>query len=133
MNVKNFLLAGIAGGITDFLLGWVLYGMLFHEYFGGMEPNLVYIFLGCMMFGFLMSYIFVRFANLVTFVSGLKAGAVIGLLIGLMNNFFMHSNAGEVVNYEKFAVDVVIGIIMGAVVGAVVAAVNGASSNTVTK
>ncbi len=129
MNAKNFLLAGIAGGITDFLLGWILYGMLFHKYFGGVEPNLTLIFLGCLMFGFLISYIFVRWANLVTLVSGMMAGAVIGLILGLMNNFFMWSDK-PVVDWEKFMVDVFIGLIMGSVVGGVVAAVNGALSKT---
>ena len=107
--------------------------MLFHKYFGNMSRNLVYIFMGCMWFGFLISYLFVRFANFVTLVTGLKADAVIGLIIGLMNNFFIYSNAGEVINYEKFAVNVAIGIIIGAVIGAVVAVINGALSETVTK
>jgi len=127
MNVKNFVLAGIAGGITDFLLGWVLYGMLFRDYFAGPDPNIAMIFGGCMSFGFLISYFYVRWANLVTFMTGLKAGAGIGLIMGIMNNFFM--SAGEsVVDYEKFAVDVVISIIMGSVVGGIVAATNGALS-----
>lgn len=129
MKMKNFLLAGIAGGITDFLLGWLLYGMLFREYFGGAEPNLGLIFAGCLSFGFLMSYIYVRWANLVTFMSGLQAGAIIGLIMGLMHNFFMWSDK-PVVDYQKFAIDVVIGIVMGAVVGGIVAAVNGALSKS---
>jgi hypothetical protein len=131
MNVKNFLLAGIAGGITDFLLGWLLYGMLFREYFGGEEPNLTFIFAGCMSFGFLISYIYVRWANLVTAMTGLRAGAGIGLLMGLMENFFRYSMAGQAMDYQKFAVDVVICLIMGAGVGAVTAAVNGALSKKV--
>jgi hypothetical protein len=132
MNMKNFLLAGIAGGITDFLLGWVLYGMLFRDYFGGGEPNLGLIFGGCLSFGLLMSYIYVRWANLRSFGGGLSAGAVIGLLMGIMHNFFQWSME-TAVDWQKFAVDVAIGLIMGAVVGGVVAAVNGALSKPVTE
>lgn len=127
MNVKNFVLAGIAGGITDFLLGWLLYGMLFRDYFGGGEPNLGLIAGGCLFFGFLMSYIFVGLAGIASFAGGMKAGAVIGLLLAIMNNFFMRSMDNPV-NWEQFAVDVVIGIIMGAIVGGVVGAVNRSSS-----
>ena len=127
MNMKNFLLAGIAGGITDFLLGWLLYGMLFREYFGGGEPNLGLIAAGCFSFGFLMSYIYVGLAGIASFVNGMKAGAVIGLILSIMNNFFMRSMDNPV-NWEQFAVDVVIGLIMGSVVGGVVGAVNGSSS-----
>lgn len=129
MNVKNFLLAGIAGGITDFLLGWIFYGMLFHAYFGGGEPNLTFIFAGCMSFGLLMSYIYVRWANISTLMAGASAGAGIGLLMGIMNNLFRYSMATEAPNYQQFAVDVVICMVMGAGVGAVVAVVNGALSN----
>ena len=125
MKAKNFVIAGMAGGITDFLLGWLFYGMLFREYFGAGEPNLAFIFMGCLSFGFLMSYILTRWANLVTLMAGMKAGAVVGFIMGLMNNFFMWSD-DAVVNYEKFGVDVVICIVMGAIVGGVVAAVNGA-------
>ena len=125
MKVKNFLLAGIAGGITDFLLGWLLYGMLFREYFGGEDPNLTFIFAGCMSFGFLIAYIYVRWANLVTAMAGLRAGAGIGLLMGLMENFFRYSMPGQPIDYKKFAVDVVICLVMGAGVGAVTASVDG--------
>jgi hypothetical protein len=124
MKTKNFVLAGIAGGITDFLLGWLFYGIVFIDYFHNEQmPNLAHIFLGCLTFGFLMSYILVRWANLVTFLAGLKVGAVIGLLLGLMNNFFMYSE--KAMDTEKFAFDVLIGITMGAIVGGVVALVNG--------
>ncbi len=29
MKTKNFLVAGIAGGIVDFLLEWLFYGIIF--------------------------------------------------------------------------------------------------------
>ena len=125
MKTGNFIAAGLAGGITDFLLGWVLYGMVFHEYFGTGEPNMGMIVGGCMSFGFLISYIYVRWANLVTFVSGAMAGAVLGTIMGFMNNFFMWSDDPQV-DVTKFLLDVGISIVIGAIVGGVVAAVNGA-------
>jgi hypothetical protein len=128
MKIKNFVIAGIAGGITDFLLGWVFYGMLFREYFGGEEPNLTFIFLGCMAYGFFMSYLLVNLANMVTFASGLKTGATIGFFVGLTDNLFRLSMGSAVVDYQKIVVDIVIYIIMGAGIGAVVAATNGALS-----
>lgn len=127
MKMKNFWLAGIAGGITDFILGWLLYGMLFRDYFGGGEPNLGLIFGGCLAFGFLISYIFVRWANILTFATGLRAGVAIGVIMGLMNNFFRWSMENPV-NWEQFAVDVAICAVMTAIVGGVVGAVNAALS-----
>ena len=127
MSAKNFVLAGIAGGITDFLLGWLFYGMIFRNFFPEQMPNMVFIFLGCMTFGFLISYIFTRWASIVTFVGGMKGGLALAVFIGLMNNFFMRSNS-DVVDFENFAIDMLISLLIGAGVGGVVGAVNGALS-----
>ena len=54
MKTKNFLISGIAGGIVDFFLGWIFYGMLFKDSFPQPEESsnaMVMIFLGCITFG----------------------------------------------------------------------------------
>ena len=33
MNAKNFLVSGIVGGIVNYLLGWLLYGIVFKDQF----------------------------------------------------------------------------------------------------
>lgn len=130
MKTKNFVLAGLAGGITDYLLGWLLYGILFMDYFGGEMPvNMTHIALGCLTFGMLMSYIYVKWAAIRTFSTGLQGGIVLGLIMGLMRNFF-DASMQEVVDFQKFGVDVAISIVMAALVGGVVGAVNGALSKT---
>jgi len=127
MNVKNFLLAGIAGGITDFLLGWVFYGMLFHEYFGSANPNLPFIFGGCLFFRLLVSYIYVKWAQIGTFMPGAKGGIVLGAIVALMQNCFQNSMIATP-DFMMIGVDVGIGIVIGAGVGAIVGMVNGALS-----
>ncbi|MDI5894599.1 hypothetical protein [Flavobacterium algoritolerans] len=125
MNVKNFLVSGIVGGIFQFLLGWLFYGILFKNSFptNGKE-NMLFIFLGCMTFGFFVSYIFTKWAGISNVATGLKAGAVIGLFMSLYSNFFMNSMTAEI-NYQTMGLDVVITVIMAALVGAVIALVNG--------
>lgn len=123
MNTKNFFLGGLAGGVTDFLLGWVLYGMVFYDFFGGAEPNLTMIAGGCFAFGFLMSYILTVVGNVHGFAAGARYGAGIGLFVALMSNFFARSMENPV-NWQQFGVDVIIGIIMGTIVGGVVTALN---------
>jgi len=124
MKTKNFLASGIAGGIVDFLLGWIFYGMLLSNLYPEEETmNMLFIFLGCMSFGLFVAYVFTKWAGITTLISGLKAGAILGFFYGLTMNLFMYS--GMVANYQNMAIDVVVNIIIGAGVGAVVAYVNG--------
>ena len=127
MKTKNFLVAGIVGGIVDFLLGWLFYGILFVNVFPQPEESsqtMVFIFLGCLTFGLFVSYIYNHWAQISTAATGAKAGAVIGLFIGLFYNFFNLAMNSEI-TYQLAALDVVISIVMSSIIGAIIALVNG--------
>lgn len=124
MKLKNFLVTGIVGGVVDFLLGWLFYGILFKDiYPQNMNVNLCFIFLGCMTFGLFVAYIFTRWAQITNAITGLKAGAVIGFFTSLYMNFFMYSNME--INYRNMIIDILISTLIGAGVGYAVALVNG--------
>ena len=124
MNAKNFLVSGVVGGIVNFLLGWVFYGILFKDIYPQNENmNLLFIFLGCMTSGLFMAYIFTKWAGITNPLTGLQAGAVIGLFTSLSMNFFMYSSMP--VNYQNLALDVIITIVISALMGAAIAFVNG--------
>jgi hypothetical protein len=114
MNVKNFIVGGIVGGIAEFLLGFLFYGFLFKENFAtNGQENIT------LTFGFFVSYIFNQWAGISTAVSGLKAGAIIGFFVGLHGNFFTNAmNAAP--NYKLMSLDMIIMIVMSAIVGAIV-------------
>lgn len=124
MNVKKILVSGIVAGIVNFLLGWVFYGILFKDIYPQNENmNMLFIFLGCMTSGMFIAYIFTKWAGITNPITGIKAGAVIGLLTSLSMNFFMYSSMA--VNYQNMALDVIITIVINAFMGAVIAFVNG--------
>ncbi|WP_299114510.1 hypothetical protein [uncultured Winogradskyella sp.] len=127
MNTKSFIIAGLVGGIVDWLLGWLFYGIIFADKFPqpDAESNaMIYITLGCLAFGFFISYIYNKWANISTFGTGLKAGAIIGLFMGLISNFFrLAEQASD--NFEMFGIDLAISIVMAALVGGAVGFVNG--------
>jgi predicted neutral ceramidase superfamily lipid hydrolase len=129
MKTQKFFLGGIAGGIADFLLGWLFYGILFSEFLmpEGQEPSMGMIFAGCMSFGFLIAYIVVYLSTLTTFMAGLKAGALIGFFMGCMQNFFSEY-CNPNLTLEKFLLDVAISVVIGMIVTGIVAAVNGRGS-----
>ena len=124
MNAKSFLVSGVVGGIVDFFLGYLFYGILFKDFFSQNESmNLLFIFLGCMTNGFFISYIFTKWAGITNPITGAKAGAVIGLFTSLSMNFFMYSS--KIVNYQNLFLDVVISIVISVFIGASVAIING--------
>lgn len=127
MKTKNFIVGGLVGGIVDWLLGWLFYGIIFSETFPQPDKTtnaMLFITCGCFAFGFFISFIFNKWAQIATFSTGLKAGAIIGLFMGLIEGLFGLANQAAP-NYEMFGLGLFISIVMAAVVGGVIGAVNG--------
>lgn len=122
MKTTNFIAGSIVGAIVYFLLGWVAYGMLFTDIYPE-EGNLTFIFLGCLFFAALLTYIFEKWANISTWMTGAKGGAVIGFLTALSMNFFMYSSREP--DYKKMITDVLITLVTAAITGAVIGYVLG--------
>jgi hypothetical protein len=128
MNVKNFMVGGIVGGVADFLMGWLLYGILLKDTFpkpqGAGPENMLFIFLGCLCFGFLLSFIFAQGEGVSRCVPGIKVALGVGLFMSLCNNFFyaMYKDSMDV---KMVVIDVVASLAIATVVGAVIGVVNG--------
>lgn len=127
MKTKNFLVSGLVGGVADFFLGWLFYGIIFKDTFPQPEEStntMLFIFLGCIVFGLFLAYIFTKWAQITTAVTGAKAGAVLGFLMALYFNLFnLAMNADTTM--QLAALDVGIGVVMTAIIGAIIGAVNG--------
>ena len=125
MNLKKFIVGGILGGLVDWVLGWLFYGMIFKNTFpmNDSTMNMVMITAGCFTFGFFISYLFTGLTSISNLTTGLKAGAIIGLFQGLFSGFFANQST-LTPNYRVLAIGVVISIVMTAAIGATVATVN---------
>jgi hypothetical protein len=127
MNVKNFIVGGIVGGIVDFLLGWVVYGMLLYDLMPqepGAKENYLFVFLGCMSFGFLISWVFSQGEGISKVSAGIKMALGIAVFMGLTVHFFDNMN-NETIDYKYMAIDIFGTLILATGVGAAVALVNG--------
>ena len=127
MKTKNFLVSGLVGGIASFFLGWLIWGILFKDFFPQPEEStnsMAMIFLGSLSFGLLFSYIFVKWAQISTAGTGAQAGAVLGLLLALYFDFFQLAMNPEA-TIQMMAMDVALSIVMAAIIGAIIGAVNG--------
>ncbi|MBK8968059.1 MAG: hypothetical protein IPM36_15615 [Lewinellaceae bacterium] len=95
MTTNKILLAGLIGGVVAFILGFLFYGMILSDFFvsnmgsatgvirGDDEMQWGPMIIGHLAYGLLFAVIFGRWANISTFVTGAKAGAVIGFLVSL--------------------------------------------------
>ncbi len=132
MSTNKIAVAGLIGGITAFILGFLFYGVLLTDFFAkngggatGVErapEEMVWwaMIIGHLALGFLFAVIYGRWANISTFATGAKAGAVIGLLMGLGYDMIWYGTS-NVMNLTATLTDIAVTVIFGAILGGVVA------------
>lgn len=136
MSSKNYVLAGIAGGIAFFLLGWLVYGILLLDFMATnagtatgvqrAETEMVWwaLMLGNLSTGFLLSYVFSCVGSVKTAASGAKTGAWLGFLMAASIDLSMYGTS-NIMNLTGALVDILAFTIMASIAGAVVAWVLG--------
>lgn len=134
MKLDKFLLAGVAGGVVLFLLGFLIWGVLLADFMkNNMGPvqNLDKVPMvwwamvaGNLAIGFLLAYIYGQWANISTPITGLKAGAIIGALYATAVDLMLFSTT-NMMNLTAVIVDIVANTVAFAIIGAVVAFVLG--------
>lgn len=134
MKLDKFLLAGVAGGVVLFLLGFLIWGVLLEDFMkNNMGPvqNLDKVpmvwwamIMGNLAVGFLLAYIYGQWASITIPLTGLKAGAVIGALYAIAMDFMLFSTT-NIMNMTAVIVDIVATTVAFAITGAVVAFVLG--------
>ncbi len=134
MNTNRILLAGIAGGVTFFLLGFLVYGMLLMKFFAANQgtaqgvmkdpPEMWALAVGNLAWGFLLAIIFGRWAGIKTFGTGARAGIVIGALMSATYNFNALGTT-NITTLTAVLVDIVVFALMNAIIGGVVGAMLG--------
>ncbi len=105
MNTQQTLLGTLAGALGLFVSGYLIYVVLFHESMPLFSDgdgaasvardavDFPLIILMEVIFGFLLTYIFGRWAGIKTVAGGAKAGALLGLLIGLATGLLIHAQS----------------------------------------
>ena len=128
MNTNKILVAGLIGGVAAFLLGWLVFGILLKDAMvspvaGFMKPEEDMIWWAMiasnLIWGMTYAYIFVQWASISTWMTGAKAGAILGLLISLSYDlsFFAMTN---MFTMQSMLMDVLASVFMSAAIGAVI-------------
>ena len=117
---KKILLSGIVGTVVYYLLGWLVYGLILTDKSTG-EESMLFIFLGCLSFAFLLAYVYSKLAQVSSFKTGFSSGIIIGILYALTWYFFV---SNEFI-LRGLVEEIVIGGLMTGITGGFIAYVNG--------
>jgi len=134
MKTNKILLGGVTGGITLFLLGWLIYGILLMDYMTANNnqcmnrPNMEMIWwaliLSNLAFGFLLSIVFI-WSNTTGIIPCAKIAAIIGLLFSISIDLGYYSMTTMYLNPSAIIVDVIAYTVYLAITGAVIGWVMG--------
>lgn len=127
MNTNKILIAGVVTGVFAFLLGWLIWGILLKDTMpqgpaGFMRPDSEMVMwamvVSCIAFGLLYAYIYVHWANISTWLSGLKAGGVLGLLYSMSMTTGMYAMSHMYSGMNEMIMDLVGNTVYSAITGA---------------
>ncbi|HNQ12949.1 MAG TPA: hypothetical protein PKH65_07730 [Bacteroidia bacterium] len=126
MKNKKTILAGIVGGVTLFLLGWLFYGILLAGFmadngpaFDGVyqdPPHMLPLFLGNLFFGFFIACMLGEWDSVTEIGAAAKRMFIAGLLIGLGFDLIMMGTT-NLMTPLTLIVDVITFSVMLAVTG----------------
>jgi len=130
MDTKKFLMGTIVGGISYFILGFLIYGLALESTMASysnsacMRPmeQMVWwaMIVGNLGLAALLTYVFLRAGNVTSFGSGLQTGGVVAFLLSLSIDLMMYSTSTMMNDMMGIVVDVIAATIMGAVVGGII-------------
>ena len=128
MNQTKLIVGTFVGSIANFLGGWVIFGMLLMKTMESnmvagvskTEPNLLGIFVSGIVYSFLLTFIFERWASIRTLQSGAVAGAIITGLAALSFDIGLFSMANWFTSFSGVVVDVIANTVLGAITGATI-------------
>ena len=136
MDTKKFLTGTLVGGIAFFFLGYLIYGMALMNFMsshagsatGVQKPmgELTWwaLIVGNLASGALLSYIFLKWANVSSFASGATAAAVVGFFASMGFDMVMFATS-NLMDLTAVAVDIIAFTIMNAIAGGIIGAVLG--------
>jgi hypothetical protein len=135
--IKKLLLATVAGSVVQFLLGWLIYGLLLAGFMSSQTTHydglmkdmqsgsfMLLIFLSGFVMSLFIAFIFQRWAKFESFFMGLTAGMLIGFFMSLSYDLASYSMM-NLMTAGAMVVDIISATVVTGIVGAVIAWVLG--------
>lgn len=130
MDTKKLLMGTVVGGVTYFILGFIIYGILLVDMMQGgcmrADADMVWGALIAGNFGFaaLLTYVFLK-SGTSGFGAGAQVGAAVAFLVALSVDLMMYATTTAMTSMTMLATDVAGSTVMGGVAGGVIAMVIG--------
>jgi len=132
VDIKRLVIGTVAGGIALFILGYVIWNMLFTDFFAAnagsatgvaKDPQVMWaIAVGTLSYAALITLAIGTRAGSTTIVEGLKVGAIVGFLMWFSADMIFYG-IWNVENLTAAIVDSLLELVRGGIGGAVIAAV----------
>ncbi|MDO9512503.1 MAG: hypothetical protein Q7J34_12140 [Bacteroidales bacterium] len=129
MKIGKNLLAILAGGITYFLLGWLVYGIILMDFMQNgtnqslNRPEEEFIWwamlLSCFAFSSIITLVY-HWSKKTSWLDGAKIGVVMGVLITILLDFSFYSMTTIYLSITPIFIEIVASGINAAIVGIVV-------------
>jgi hypothetical protein len=130
--MKKLPLATVVGAVVQFLLGWLVYGVILagfmeshtHHFEGLMKDMntasfMILIFCSGLVMSFLIASIFQRWAKIKTFVDGFVGGLWFGFLFALSMDLY-YLAAMNLMSKKGLLVDIICSTIITGIVGGII-------------
>ena len=134
MDIKRFIIGTVVGGITLFILGYVIFELAFADFFAAnagsatgawKDPQVIWaIALGTLSYAALITLALGTRAGSTTIVEGLKVGAIVGFLMWFGADMIIYG-VWNLSNLTATIADSLLELIRAGISGAVIAAVLG--------
>jgi len=136
MDTKKLLMGTVVGGIAYFFLGYLIYGMALTDFMAAhtgsatgvqraMEEMVWWaLLLGNFAGGALLSYVFLKWANVSSFGGGLSAGATLGFFVATTFDFTMFATS-NIIDLTGVVTDIVAYSVMSGISGGIIGTVLG--------
>ena len=135
MHLKKLVVGGVIATAVLYSLEWLSYEHLFAYYFrehSGLvsnyeraDPLVLYLLIGNFLFGFLLSYLFVK-AKINTFLSGFFTGGLFGMVLTASKDSTVFG-ATKLLSRSGVLGDVLIFAVISAITGAIIAIAAGSN------
>jgi len=141
--IKKLILATLAGSVVQYLLGWLIYGLLLANFMNSHTTHyeglmkdmntgsfMILVFLSGLVMSFLITFIFQRWAKFEKPLMGLTGGMLLGFLLALSYDLYFLASM-NISSVGAMIVDIIANTIVVGIVGAVIACVLGFKSKAV--